>query len=455
MYIKESQNPLQVLTDSKPCVEAYQKLRRGKFSASARVSSFLSCLSEYNVEICHLRGEGNVSSDFGSRNPNVCTDPNCQICSFVSDTVEAVVKVVTVQDILLGHASMPFMNKAAWKSAQQSCSILRKVYAHLTSGTRPSRKSSSQSRDAKRYLSVCTVDESGLLIVRKSDPHAILRRLIVVPKDILHGLITALHLFFSHPSAHQLQQLFKRYFYGIRSDDMIKSICSECHQCKSLIKVPREILTQSSSPPPVAPGQQFAADVIKRNKQCIFTVRDVHTSFTNAEIINSEQAADLRSALICGTANLRTSQCVIRVDNAPGFLPLRSDEQLSSRGITLDFGRIKNPNKNPVAEKCNQELETELLRLDPSGSPVSEITLQDAIHFLNTRVRNRGLSAKELLYCRDQVTLQPLTVVDADMSTQQMNIRDQNHLPSAISKGKRGTSQSLNLSDRITCTHQT
>ena len=138
---------------------------------------------------------------------------------------------------------MPFMNKTAWKSAQQSCSVLRKVYAHLTSGTRPSRKSSSQSRDTKRYLSICTVNEFGLLVVNKSDPHAVFRRLIVVPKDILHGLITALHLFFSHPTAHQLQLLFKRYFYGIHSDDIIKSICSDRHQCKSLLKIPREILT--------------------------------------------------------------------------------------------------------------------------------------------------------------------------------------------------------------------
>ena len=177
-------------------------------------------------------------------------------------------------------------------------------------------------------------------------------------------------------------------------------------------------------------------DVINRSKQRIFTARDVHTSFTTAHIIEGEDADLLRSALICSTTNIRAPQCTIRIDNAPGFSPLKEDEQLIERGITLEFGRVKNPNKNPVAEKCNQELEAELLRLDPSGNPVSNVMLQDAVHLLNTRVRNRNLSAKELLFCRDQITLQPLDVNDVDISHKQQELRNKNHLPSALSKSK-------------------
>ena len=70
------------------------------------------------------------------------------------------------------------------------------------------------------------------------------------------------------------------------------------------------------------------------------------------------------------------------------------------------------------------ELEAELLRLDPSGNPVSNVMLQDAVHLLNTRVRNRNLSAKELLFCRDQITLQPLDVNDVDISHKQQELRN-------------------------------
>lgn len=39
-YIKESVHTTQVLTDSRPCVQAWGKLKSGLFSASARVSTF-------------------------------------------------------------------------------------------------------------------------------------------------------------------------------------------------------------------------------------------------------------------------------------------------------------------------------------------------------------------------------------------------------------------------------
>ena len=56
-YIRESKNKVQILTDSKPCVEAFNKLSKGQFSASARVSTFLTQLSSYNVVVNHLKGD--------------------------------------------------------------------------------------------------------------------------------------------------------------------------------------------------------------------------------------------------------------------------------------------------------------------------------------------------------------------------------------------------------------
>ena len=289
-------------------------------------------------------------------------------------------------------------------------------------------------RNVKRYLNLATINQNGVLIVRKPDPYLHQRNLTIVPKDILPGILLALHLHFTHCSESQLKKLFNRYFYCIGSDAIIKSVIDNCHQCASLCKIPKEIFDQSSSASPTTIGQQFAADVIKRQAQCIFALRDIHSSFTTAQIIPDEKAPTLRSALLTSSAFLRTPTSEVRVDNAPGFLGLREDSVLVSHGISLDYGRVKNVNKNPCAEKCNQELELELLKVDSTGSAVSDSTLQTAVHVLNSRIRNRGLSAKEIVTCRDQVTHRLLPINDELLSKQQKEIRKKNHPSSAKSK---------------------
>ena len=437
-FFRESKHPLQCLTDNKPCVEAFEKLRKGHFSASSRVSTFLSTLSEHHVSLCHIKGTSNASSDFGSRNPRTCEDSSCQICKFVQDTISSVVASVQTSDVLSGQTRMPFLNNVAWKSAQHDCKALRRTYAHLSNGTRPSRKAKNV-KDVRRYLQVASLNNSGLLVRRIHDPYVLQKDLIIVPRDILPGLITALHLHFNHATKHQLSQLFGRYFYGINSDATIQSIVNNCAHCNSLVHLPKEIFVQTSSPTPTAPGEQFAADVIRRNQQKIMVTRDVFSSFTSASLISDETADILRSSLISQTAFLRKDQSTIRVDNAPGFQSLKNDKILQEHGITLDFGRVKNPNKNPVAEKAIQEFEKEILRIDASGAPISDSTLAAVIHQLNSRIRNRGLSAWEILFRRDQVTNEALSVDDQLLSSQQSSIREKNHGPSAKSKATTST----------------
>lgn len=50
-YIIQFSHGACVLTDSKLCVQAYEKLCRGEFSASPRVSTFLSMASRFQVSI--------------------------------------------------------------------------------------------------------------------------------------------------------------------------------------------------------------------------------------------------------------------------------------------------------------------------------------------------------------------------------------------------------------------
>ena len=96
-----------------------------KIFCSSRVSTFLACLSSYNVIVYHIAEVANPSSDFSSRNPQQCVDSSCEICKFVHDTAQSVVNTVSISDILSGSIQIPFTNRNAWKSAQRNCQDLR------------------------------------------------------------------------------------------------------------------------------------------------------------------------------------------------------------------------------------------------------------------------------------------------------------------------------------------
>ena len=102
-----------ILTDSKSCVEAYEKLCRGEFSASPRVSTFLSVVSRYQASVRHVSGAAILPSDFASRNAAACENETCQVCSFISRTRDSVVRAVSGQDILQGNARLSFTSRPA------------------------------------------------------------------------------------------------------------------------------------------------------------------------------------------------------------------------------------------------------------------------------------------------------------------------------------------------------
>lgn len=136
-YLIQSTLPACILTDSKPCVQAYEKLCRGEFSASPRVSTFLSTASRFQASIRHISGQAILPSDFASRNAPDCDDPTCQICTFINQQEDSVVRHITTKDILDGPSKLPFTSRAAWLSIQSECSYLRRTAAHLRQGTRP------------------------------------------------------------------------------------------------------------------------------------------------------------------------------------------------------------------------------------------------------------------------------------------------------------------------------
>ena len=109
---------------------------------------------------------------------------------------------------------------------------------------------------------------------------------------------------------------------------------------------------------------------------------------------------------------------------------------LLSHGITLEIGRVKNPNKNPVAERAIEELGLELLNLSPEGGPVSDVTLALATATTNSRIRRDGLLVQEVWTQRDQLTGEPLPIVDRELILSQNYSRQQNHAPSEKSKAR-------------------
>ena len=119
---------------------------------------------------------------------------------------------------------MPYTNQLSCKQTQHECPDLRRVFAHL--GTRPSRKSN-DFKTVKRYLQRVTIGPGGLLKVKKPTAYNPELQLTVIPTQMGHGLITALHLRLQHPTHHQLCQVFNRYFYALDSAGILKSASAD------------------------------------------------------------------------------------------------------------------------------------------------------------------------------------------------------------------------------------
>ena len=439
--IRQSKEKPQILTDSKPCVQAAQKLRRGEFSASSRLTTFLSTISRYGGQIQHIPGSINLPSDYASRNPLVCSSPDiCQVCKFISSTSEAVVNDVSVSDIIDGRASLPFTNRKAWKDIQSECPDLRKVFSFKKNGTVPSKKSKNL-RAVRRYISSnVLISNDGLLVHRHVKPFSSHEQ-IVVPQQVLDGILTALHLQLKHPSAFQLTKVFSRYFFCLNTEKAVAAVSNYCHHCASIKEIPKSLIEQSTCEPPPSVGCNYSADIIKRCKQLIFIIRETTTSYTLAEHIEAESAKEISNVLVKLCNILKPSKLApitVRVDPAAAhkslYLSSSRDSELSRNNIQLELGRSVNPNKNPVIDKCIKEVQREIVNIKPDGGPITPLQLSKAVANLNGRIRSSGLSSYELWTQRDQVTGEQLPLSDRELIIKQYHRRQANHPSSERSK---------------------
>ena len=181
----------------------------------------------------------------------------------------------------------------------------------------------------------------------------------------------------------------------------------------------------------------------------ILVSRESVSSYTSATFIRSEKANDLLEGIISLLLPLHPSEgpiTTVCVDPAPGFQTLSNNQPLKNKGIIFELGRLKNPNKNPVADKAIQELESEILRLEPTESPITSTQLNLATHRLNSRIRFRGLSSYELMFRRNQFTAGHLNNPDEEIIASQHKARVQNHPYSHKSQQPKSSSRSYSNS---------
>jgi hypothetical protein len=190
-------------------------------------------VSRYQVHISHITGAANLPSDYTSRNPAQYPDHTCQVCKFIAQAEESAVRGLTVSDIIEHGASMPFTSRAPWYATQLECPNLRRAHAHLKQGTRPLKKETNI-KDTKRYINAVTLANDGMIVYREELPFHQVRERIVVPRAVLDGLLTALHIRLDHPSQCQLRRIFNRYFFALDIDKALGLTSTNCHHCMSL-----------------------------------------------------------------------------------------------------------------------------------------------------------------------------------------------------------------------------
>ncbi|CAC5384475.1 unnamed protein product [Mytilus coruscus] len=143
-------------------------------------------------------------------------------------------------------------------------------------------------------MHVASIAKDGLLVVRRCDPLAPPNELNIVPRSVLDGLVTALHIKLDHPSKHQLDLVLKRHFYALDMPKASEQANDSCHTCASLKLFPNSLVEQSSEDPSDLVGISYVATVLKRNRQLILVVRETVTSYTSKCFIKDEQLGSLR-----------------------------------------------------------------------------------------------------------------------------------------------------------------
>ena len=458
-HIKASDKQTVCLVDNKPVVEAARLIKDGRFSSSRIINNLMTALSDYNLEFQHLSAkmEQNILDDFGSRNAASCdNNPTCKICDFVKDCEHLTIAPVSftvsqnclignikhsenlIHDILRGEVSIPFNNRKALRFLQEQDEDLMYLEDCLITGKRPQQKNTKVNK-VKRYLqkdNKLSIAKDGCIIVNNRDKHFNTREQIVIPDKISTGLIYALHLNLNHPSPFQLSKILDTRFFILDKEKKIREVIDSCALCQSVLKIPREIENFKPNEMPDHPGQAFTIDVLKMNKKNILVAVENFSGYISTTFVRSENSSDLLEGIIATTSPFRSSITTnIRVDQAPGFRSLSKHSSLQDLNISLELGEAKNKNAVAIVDKKIKELEDEIRKMSTNGN-VNLIILTKATNIVNEKIRHQGLSAKEIMFSRDQFSLENLNLNDDFLAQDKMIKRNQGNEYSSKSKAQ-------------------
>ena len=435
-FLRENEHITVHYTDNSPCVQAWRRSLQGAFSSSARISQFLTGLSALPVELQHKAGIKMNTSDYLSRNPVPCKDPErCQMCKFARKLQaegenSRSIRSVTVQDVMSGSSLMPYTQRKSWLGAQ----LMDSVHTHLkkliqTAQLPDKRKTRGDATKLKQLHTLYSrgdlrVGVDGLVMVKHPQGH-FGGWVISIPHQLFPGLANALHITLQHPSRAQLASLMSRYFYTPGHTALVHEVADSCTVCRSLQKLPRPLMENTTERVDCL-GSEFAIDIMERNSQKIFLAREKLSQYTWLQLISDQTKETLRAAILKNVLPwVGQSGATIRCDGATALASLAAEAEdkssiLFKNNIKIDVGRLQNKNKNPVAENAIKECAKEIARHKPHVNILSDEDLAVIQKTMNDRIRSRGLAAKEIMLRRDLLSSKPVDIQDTELADKQL-----------------------------------
>ena len=166
-------------------------------------------MAAYPVDVVYRKGEGHPG-DYDSRHAITCDLEKCQVCQFASelagptalesmfsDQTMRQVNNVSVEDVLAGNVPVPFSQSIGWKTIQSENPTMKKLRLHMEGGTIPKRWVRGQTELKRLYdlftKSKISISKEDILVHQEHDNLGNLSETIVVPSQIMKGLILALY----------------------------------------------------------------------------------------------------------------------------------------------------------------------------------------------------------------------------------------------------------------------
>ena len=442
-FIRNSEKVTVHFTDNAPTVDAWNLSKRGAYSTSPKLSSFLSGLSTLSVEVRHKAGKDMHTSDYLSRNPMDCEHENCTVCTFIRkwDKIGencSAIRSLTIDEVSSGETAMPFHQRKTWYNLQVADSVHGKL-RHLIEVSQSPEKRKTRGDFTRLKLmhnlyikGDLRIEKDGLITVR-SKTNLTDQWAISVPHSIYPSLVLALHQKFSHPSKMQLTNLLSRYYYCPGHQAIIEEVTAACRQCLTMKTLPK-VVTEFVTTSPGKFATRFSTDVLERSQQRLLVTVEDASHFTMVELIPDQRTDTIRPAILHQVLPIiPMTGATIRSDNGPSFQSLKIEAEKEGslwhrHKITWELGATYNVNKNPICENKIRELEKEILRFKGNNGPLSRLELIEIVSNLNNRVRHHGKTAKEVFLRREGRENNIIDVKDEEVSATVEDKRRQNHV---------------------------